>query len=417
MRASSIPVTSVFNFASPGAVQFNASAPNIILRSSTVHVLAWVYVDNNGMPADQKVFTIPGVLTLGTAAPGGSGPVLYPEVWDNQGNRYAFQAGRVPTDKWALIEVIWTRGGNLAGLVNGVQVQSIPVSANPLKSPSNNPTNNYVGSFWDGSSFPFMGMIQSVLMTNAADLAATQAYAITPSGAISNWGASGFLLSGEAAVTTLSAPPATPYAAPGTPPAPTEIGEQMPAAVSAGQVFQMIVPGADSSTYTMLAVAQSWQQLAGITGQPNLNTVYEVSITTGVNVTGSQTQTLGMSVGLRAGFNAGILNAQVNLTLSYSESFTQQISITEQATITKAASVNNPPVTTTGVWWQSMATFSTFQVINNGAPLSAIVADPRPDIYSVAYPPGSTQYLQIADANAPAKQGATATVVKAARRG
>ncbi|MGH8763473.1 MAG: hypothetical protein ACREUR_09620 [Nitrosospira sp.] len=208
MATRSIPVTSAFNFASPGTVQLNASAPNVLLRSSTVHVLALVYVDSSGMPADQKVFTIPGVLTLGTATPGGgSQPVLYPEVWDNQGNRYAFQAGRVPTDQWALIEVIWTRGGSLAGLINGVQVKSIPVSANPLKSPSNNPTHNYVGSFWDRSSFPFMGMIQSVLMTNAADLAVTQAYAITPSGAISNWGSNGFLLSGGAAVTTLSAPP------------------------------------------------------------------------------------------------------------------------------------------------------------------------------------------------------------------
>ncbi|MGH8763471.1 MAG: hypothetical protein ACREUR_09610 [Nitrosospira sp.] len=107
----------------------------------------------------------------------------------------------------------------------------------------------------------------------------------------------------------------------------------------------------------------------------------------------------------------------MNLTLSYSEPFTQQIPITEQTTIAKAASVNNPSVMMTGVWWQSVATFSTFQVINNGAPLSAIVVDPRNNIYSVAYPPGSTQYLQIADAKAPAKQGATGTVVKAAARG
>lgn len=388
----SAPSVSAFDFSSPGAVQFNAGAPGIILKASTVHVLAWIYVTSAGLPADQKVFSLSESLILGVGTADGDVPLLYPEVWDSAGNRYTFQAGQIPTDQWSLVEMIWTQGQSLVGLVNGVQVQSVPVSGNPLKQPDSGCT-SYVGAFWDGTSYPFSGMVQSVLLTNGADQTATQGFAIQPSGAISNWGPSGPVFMGGASTTTLDTPPATPYVTPDLPPSPTYVGEQMPATVAANTPFSMVVPG-DSSTYTILTVSQVWQQLVELTGQPGLDTSYEVDVTTGVSITDSETQTLGVSLGLESGFDIGVLSAKVNLTLSYSVSFTEEISITEQTTISKKFEIDKPDVTTTGVWWQAVPTLTTFQVVDNSNTLGASVIDPLPDICATAYPTQSKGTLK-----------------------
>ncbi|PZX32415.1 hypothetical protein CBM2586_A50032 [Cupriavidus phytorum] len=387
------PTVSAFDFSSPGAVQFNAGAPGIILNASTVHVLAWIYVDSAGLPADQKVFSLSQSLILGVGTAGGDVPLLYPEVWDNAGNRYTFQAGQIPTDQWSLVEMIWTQGQSLVGLVNGVQVQSVPVSDNPLQPPVADGT-SYVGAFWDSYSYPFCGMVQSVLLTNGADQTATQGFALQPSGAISNWGPSGPVFIGGASTVTLDTPPATPYGAPDQPPAPTYVGEQMPATVTSSTPFAMLVPGTDSSTYTILGISQVWQQLVELTGQPGLDTGYEVDVTTGVSITDSETQTLGVSLGLESGFDIGVFSAKVNLTLSYSVSFTEELSITEATTIAKRFDIDKPDVATTGIWWQAVPTLTTFQVVNNMNTVGASVQDPLPEITATVYPPQSQRTLK-----------------------
>ncbi|MBB2916821.1 hypothetical protein [Cupriavidus alkaliphilus] len=387
------PTVSAFDFSSPGAVQFNAGAPAIILGASTVHVLAWIYVDSAGLPADQKVFSLSQSLILGVGTGDGDVPMLYPEVWDNAGNRYTFQAGQIPTDQWSLVEMIWTQGQSLVGLINGVQVQSVPVSGNPLQQPVSSGT-SYVGAFWDGTSYPFCGMVQSVLLTNGADQTATQGFVLQPSGAISNWGPSDPVFMGNASTVTLDTPPSTPYVAPAQPPAPTYVGEQMPGTVAASTPFIMLVPGTDSSTYTILSISQVWQQLVELTGQPGLDTGYEVDVTTGVSITDSETQTLGVSLGLESGFDIGVFSAKVNLTLSYSMSFTEELSISEATTIAKKFEIDKPEVTTTGVWWQGLPTLTTFQVIDNMNTVGACVQDPLPEIAATVYPPQSQRTLK-----------------------
>ncbi|WP_354687675.1 hypothetical protein [Cupriavidus necator] len=381
----SAPTVSAFDFSSPGAVQFNAGAPGLIMGASTIHVLAWVYVSSAGLPADQKVYSLGQSLVLGVGTDGGNVPLLYPEVWDSAGNRFTFQAGEIPTDQWSLLEMIWTQGQSLVGLINGVQVQSVPVSGSLLMQPNAGGT-SYVGAFWDGESYPFSGMVQSVLLTNGADQTATQAFAIQPSGAISNWGPTTPVFMGGASTVTLDTAPSTPFQAPDQPPSPTYVGEQMPGSVTASAPFSMVVPGTDSSTYTILTVNQAWNQLVEITGQPGLDTGYEVDVTTGISITDSETQTLGVSLGLEAGFDIGLLSAKVNLTLSYSESFTEELSITEQTTIAKKFDIDKPDVTTTGVWWQAVPTLTTFQVIDYSNTVGASVLDPLPDISATVYP-------------------------------
>jgi len=386
------PTVSAYDFSSPGAVQVNAGAPRIILGASTVHVQAWVYVNSAGLPDNQKVFSLGQSLVLGIGTAGNDAPLLYPEVWDNAGNHYTFVAGEIPTDQWSLVEMIWTQGQSLAGYVNGVQVQSVPVSGNPLQAPNGNGT-SYIGAFWDGESFPFSGMVQSVLLTNGADYTATQGFAVQPPQAISNWGPSGAVLIGGASVVALDLPPSSPYAASSQPPSPTYVNEPMPGSVAANAPFSMVVPG-DSSTYTILTVNQAWVQLCELTGQPGVNTGYEVDVTTGVSVSDSETQTLGVSLGLESGFDIGLFSAKVNLTLSYSDSFTEELSITEQTTIGKHFEIDNPVQTTTGVWWQAVPTLTTFQVVNNANTLGASVTDPLPDIAATVYPPSSQGTLK-----------------------
>lgn len=403
----SAPSVYAFDFSSPGAVTIGAGAPAIIMKNGTVHVLAWIYVNSAGMPDDQKVYAVADSLILGVANVGGV-PVLYPEVWDAEGNHFTFAAGQIPTNQWALVEMLWIQGESLTGFVNGVQVQSVPVSNNPLLAPDASGTSS-IGAGWNGN-FQFSGMVQSVLMTNAADQTATQGFAIQTSGAISNWGSDGVTLHGGASITNaLASPPCTPYGTQLQPPAPTYVGEQLPASAPANAPFTMVVPSSDSSTYTILTLTQAWQQLAEITGQPGVDTGYEVDVTTGISISDSETQTLGVSLGLQAGFNIGIFSAQVNLTLSYSESFTEELSITEQTTIAKKFEIDKPSVTTTGVWWQLVPTLTTFQVVNGANTVSASVSDPLPDIFATAYPAQSTGTLKtvggsVAAAKKPAAQ-------------
>ncbi|MGH9162677.1 MAG: hypothetical protein ACRD2X_22135 [Vicinamibacteraceae bacterium] len=406
MGNSSTSLIQAFDFASPGFVTFDASALEHFTDDNTVHVLAWVYVNSRDMPDDQKVFSVPNMLTLGTSATTGNKPVLYPEVWDAKGNRYTFESGEIPTDQWALIEIIWTRGGSLVGFVNGVKVQqSVPVSSHPIAPPSKDANGHlvaYVGNLWNGSH-PFAGMVQSVLMTNAADFSATEACAVTPSRAISNSGGSDCDFHGGAKK-AFSKPPSTPYGKQSDPPAPERIGEEMPQEVTAGPTFQMVVPSTDNATYTMLSVAQSWKNLYELTGERYVDTGRDVSVTTGVSATDSETETLGASLGVEAGADfLDLLTTKINLTLSYSESFTETFTVTEQVTTTDHFAINKPPQTMTCVWWQAVPTFSTFQVIKGKAPKSASVESPGSVVYPQTFPPDHTQYARATDAALSAK--------------
>jgi hypothetical protein len=57
---------------------------------------------------------------------------VYPEVWDNAGSHFTFNAGSLSTGAWDHMVITWQSGGYLVVYVNGYAVDSIAASANPI---------------------------------------------------------------------------------------------------------------------------------------------------------------------------------------------------------------------------------------------------------------------------------------------
>jgi hypothetical protein len=63
---------------------------------------------------------------------GHAGGQLYPEIWDSNGIRYSFVAGNIPVGIWTHLAVTWRSGDSMRGYINGVPVQQIPTSSQPI---------------------------------------------------------------------------------------------------------------------------------------------------------------------------------------------------------------------------------------------------------------------------------------------
>ena len=57
---------------------------------------------------------------------------VYPEVWDNAGVNFTFNAGALSTGAWDHIVMTWNSGGYMVVYVNGLAADSMAASANPI---------------------------------------------------------------------------------------------------------------------------------------------------------------------------------------------------------------------------------------------------------------------------------------------
>ncbi len=91
---------------------------------------------------------------------------LYPELWDNQGNRYTAQWGVVPADTWTHLAVTWQTGGDMVGFINGVQVGRIAAAPNPI---GGNTSPLRIGvAPWNPNVYPVDGRIDEALVFDRA---------------------------------------------------------------------------------------------------------------------------------------------------------------------------------------------------------------------------------------------------------
>lgn len=401
---TTMPAIQTFNFPSAtsgGNILVLAQAPVIILKGPAFRLLAWVYLNDTGGSINMTAFATE-VLSIGVTTYGSNPPELFGTLADADHNSFLIQGGVVPTNQWVMLEMVCSQGGTLTGLINGVEVASTAAPTTvPLES---NTLTNYVGDNFNGIfQQPFEGMIQSVLLVDAVDYAdATQFFAIMPSNAISSWGSSVVTPQGTASITTLAASPSTPYSTlfDTLPPAPTSLSDPQPPSASSGPTFQMVVPSSDTTVYMLLSIEQDWLALVSLLGQPNTTTEQDVSVTTGVEFSSSETQTLGATLGLSAGFDIGLFSSQLNLTLSWSDSFTQTITVDEETTTTKSEKIDNPTVETLGWWWQEQISASTLKFVNDFGLTAATVPNPVNAIEAMTYPAASQGKLRLVDAKA-----------------
>ncbi len=81
---------------------------------------------------DQKIVAV-AYPSQGGYVLGVKGFKLYPEFWDSQGTRFAFEeGGPIEANKLEYLAATWKTGGQLIGYLNGEQVAAIPVSNYPI---------------------------------------------------------------------------------------------------------------------------------------------------------------------------------------------------------------------------------------------------------------------------------------------
>ena len=130
--------------------------------TNTLTMEVWVKLDNSSN--DQKVV---GKSSIGSGyVLGVVNGKLYPEIWDSGGTKYSFQSGSIPSSEWTHLAVTWTTGGQIVGYVNGVQVNSIAASSNPIGTTSNSLV---IGAApWNLSDHRVAGQIEEVRIWNVA---------------------------------------------------------------------------------------------------------------------------------------------------------------------------------------------------------------------------------------------------------
>ncbi len=96
-------------------------------------VEAWVRLDD--ADRDCKIVSA-GQSTSWAYCMGVRSGRLYPEVWDADATRYAFEAGAVPADGWTHLAMVYTRNGALVGYVNGVEVGRTDVADRSVRDTS-----------------------------------------------------------------------------------------------------------------------------------------------------------------------------------------------------------------------------------------------------------------------------------------
>jgi hypothetical protein len=105
-------------------------------------------------------------------SPIGSGWVLgirngiYPEVWDSAGTPYYFVGGAVNPHKWTFLAMTWKTGDRFKGYINGVVVNDIAASTNPIGY-TTNPLRIGCGP-WTTTSFLVNGSVANVQIYNTA---------------------------------------------------------------------------------------------------------------------------------------------------------------------------------------------------------------------------------------------------------
>jgi hypothetical protein len=104
---------------------------NTLMNTGTgLTVSAWVSLTSPNL--DQKVIGRTNTAFNSGFVLGIQNFQIYPEVWDNAGVHYTFSAGALSTGGWDQIVMTWSSGGYFVAYVNGIAVDSIPASANPI---------------------------------------------------------------------------------------------------------------------------------------------------------------------------------------------------------------------------------------------------------------------------------------------
>jgi len=130
--------------------------------SQQITIEAWVKLANSAL--DQKII---GKTPVGSGYLLGVGNgKLYPEFWDCQGNRNAFQEGQIASNQWTHIAVTWKQGENMIGYINGIEVGKTRASSNPLG--TNNRNLRMGVAPWDLNAFKVNGAIDEVRIWNVA---------------------------------------------------------------------------------------------------------------------------------------------------------------------------------------------------------------------------------------------------------
>ena len=98
---------------------------------------------------------------------GSAGAVLYPEVYDSSTALTNFTSGAIPSNTWTHLVFTWTTGGQLVGYINGVQVNGVAATANPVGAEAN--FQGTIGtSAWNTGAFPATGTLDEVRVSNIA---------------------------------------------------------------------------------------------------------------------------------------------------------------------------------------------------------------------------------------------------------
>ncbi len=117
----------------------------------TLTVSLWVKPDSH---TDQKIVTKSISTTSGFILGISSSGELYPEVWDTGGARYSFEAGHVPIGEWSHVVFTWETGNQMAGYINGQQVDAVANGANNIGLTSTEHmrlgTTSWGGHYYDG---------------------------------------------------------------------------------------------------------------------------------------------------------------------------------------------------------------------------------------------------------------------------
>jgi hypothetical protein len=91
---------------------------------------------------------------------------LYSQIWDLNGNEFAFQAGSLSSGVWSHLAITWQTGGDFRGYINGSQVWQVPASSLDI-GPTSSAIRIGIPS-WDTASYQLDGSIDDVRIYNRA---------------------------------------------------------------------------------------------------------------------------------------------------------------------------------------------------------------------------------------------------------
>ncbi|SFB01718.1 alpha-1,2-mannosidase, putative [Lentibacillus halodurans] len=121
----------------------------------------WVNLEN--ADTDQKII---GKTAIGDGYVLGADGGLYPEIWDDNGSRFTFNNGSIPSNEWTHLALTWKQNSRVIGYINGEEVASVAAGSSPIK-PNDNPL-IIGGAPWGPEGLQTNGLVDEIRMYKEA---------------------------------------------------------------------------------------------------------------------------------------------------------------------------------------------------------------------------------------------------------